>query len=288
MWVEVGRVSQVWVYPLKSAAGCALEGTSGGEREVEVERRGLRGDRRWMLVDGEGRMLSQRALPAMARLAARPWGAGERGLHVVSWRRGGEWGGEMEVEAPTSGEPVEVEVWGDRVQALAAPEVASAWLAGELGARCALVYLPDAVTRPVDARYGEAGDEVSFADGFPLLVVSQGSLDDLAERAGEQALGDARRVRPNLVIEGCAPYAEDRWARVRVGGEVELALVKPCGRCAMVNVDPQTGEVGREPLATLAGYRRGEDGKVTLGQNATPRRLGRVRVGDTVAAWIGI
>lgn len=274
MWKVVAEVSEVWVYPLKSARGVSLA-------QAQVTARGLWGDRRWMLVDARGQMISQRTCPKMATLAASVWG--ERGLRVVSVRGGGE----AEVEPPQEGERVEVEVWGDRVEARTAPEAVSAWLAGELGVRCALVYLPEEVKRPVDARFGLPEDEVSFADGFPLLVLSQGSATDLGAQAQDAGCGDVRRLRPNVVVEGCAPYAEDGWSRIRIGGEVELALVKPCGRCGLINVDPDTGRVGDQPLRALTRYRRTEDGKVNIGQNAIPRRLGTVRVGDAVEAWIG-
>jgi uncharacterized protein YcbX len=138
--------------------------------------------------------------------------------------------------------------------------------------------MPEDAVRLVDPDYASHGEVVSFADGFPYLVVSQGSLEQLSERVGEPM--SAGRFRPNLVIGGCEPGAEDGWKRVRIGGAV-FSLLKPCSRCEIVTINPDSGHAGKEPLATLAGYRK-QGKKVLFGQNAVAQGRGRVRRGDAV------
>ncbi len=144
----------------------------------------------------------------------------------------------------------------------------------------ALVHVDARMERPVDPRYAGPGERVGFADGFPLLLVSRASLEELNRRLPRPVTME--HFRPNLVLEGCEPFAEDSWKRLRVGG-VELELVKPCARCVFTTVDPLTGVKARdgEPLRTLTRFRR-RDGKVLFAQNALVRRSGTLQVGDPV------
>jgi MOSC domain-containing protein len=141
--------------------------------------------------------------------------------------------------------------------------------------------MPDDLVRPVNRDYGEADDQVSFADGFPLLLISEASLADLNGRL--PAPVEMRRFRPNLVVDGDLPYAEDNWRRIRVG-DVEFAGVKNCSRCVFTTIDPDSGEVhpDKEPLRTLSTYRRRTQGGVYFGQNLIPRDAGVIRIGDPV------
>lgn len=257
-------VSRLFVYPVKSLGGMELD-------EAEVETRGFRHDRRWMLVDGRGVFLSQRSHPRMALARARV--EGER--LVV------EAPGMPALELPLVPEPrgaVTVSVLGDEVGAVPCDGEADRWFARFLGAPCRLVYMPDGTERAVEPRYAAAGDRVSFADGFPFLVLSEASLDDLNGRLPEPVPVD--RFRPNIVVAGCAPYAEDRWRRVLVGG-IGFRVAKACSRCAITTVDQGSGEKGKEPLRTLATYRKA-GGEVYFGQNAIPDATGPLRVGDFV------
>ena len=257
-------VSRLFVYPIKSLGGMQLDA-------AEVEARGFRHDRRWMLGDDRGVFLSQRRHPRMA--LARVIVEGER--LVVNAP------GMPELELPLRPEPVarlRVSVWGDEVEAAACGGEADRWFAGFLGTACRLVYMPDETQRVVDSPYAVAGDLVGFADAFPLLVLSEASLDDLNSRLVEPVPVD--RFRPNVVVAGCAPYDEDRWPRVRAGG-VGFRLAEPCSRCAVTTVDQSSGERGREPLRTLASYRRvGEE--VFFGRNAIADGKGTLRAGDAV------
>jgi uncharacterized protein YcbX len=171
-----------------------------------------------------------------------------------------------------------VTVWDDTVEALIAAD--EGWLSARLGVDCRLVFMDDDLRRPVDPDYAIGDDITSFADGFPLLLVSTASLDDLNGRLARPVT--MARFRPNLVVTGCPPFSEDGWRRIRIGG-AELALVKRCARCVLTTIDPHTGvrDPDGEPLATLAGYRRAERG-VMFGQNLLVVRPGPVAVGDAV------
>jgi uncharacterized protein YcbX len=157
----------------------------------------------------------------------------------------------------------------------------AAWLGGVLGVACRLVYLADAEARAVNPEFGAPGDVVSFADGYPLLLCSAASLAAL--NAGLAVPVPMLRFRPNLVVEGAAAWAEYDWARVRIGGVVFRA-VKPCDRCVVTTIDPETGlqPDPDEPLRTLKMFRRDARGRVLFGQNLVPDGGGIVRVGDAV------
>lgn len=255
---------------MKSAAGATLDA-------MEIEPRGPRHDRRWMAVDENGRFVTARALAPMVRLRAE---IVARGLRLSM--PGGE---AIEIDAPTAdAERISVNVWKDSVSALRAGDVADRWLTAALGQPLRLVYMDAQARRAVDPAYARPGDEVSFADGYPLLAISQAALDDLNARLAENggAPMTMLRFRPNLEIAGIAAHAEDAWRRVRIG-EIEFDAVKPCTRCVFTTVDPDTGErdADGEPLRTLKDYRRAPNG-ITFGMNLIPRGTGTLCVGDAV------
>jgi hypothetical protein len=181
--------------------------------------------------------------------------------------------------APDAKTPT-VTVWRSTLPAATATETAALWLSDILGRPCHLVFMADPASRPVDPAYAQPHDTVSFADGFPVLLASTASLDDLNTRlANPVPIG---RFRPNLVVSNAVPWAEDAWRRIRIG-DVVFRLPKPCTRCIVTTVDQQTGERPdpQEPLRTLATFRRGAGG-VMFGQNMVPEAPGRISVGDTV------
>jgi hypothetical protein len=223
-----------------------------------------------MLVDESGRFLSQREAPALARLTAVPAEAG------LALRLGSE---SLMVAVPLEGRTVEVQIWEDRVRALDAGDGPAAWLTARLGRTLRLVYMPDASYRYVDGRYAGSGETVSFADGFPLLLVSASALHRLNEKLSAPVGLD--RFRPNLIVSGCEPHAEDSWRRIRIG-ELEFDVAKPCARCVVPSINQQTGEKDSEILRVLASYRRGEDRQVYFGQNLVYQQTGRLAVGDPV------
>ena len=259
-------VSALFVYPVKSCRGIAVD-------RAEVEAQGLRHDRRWLIVDEARKHVTQREEPRLARVDV---AIDEEGGALVLSAPGH---GALHLPlAPAEGATTRVQVWRDEVDALCGGDEASRWVSAFLGARASLVFMPDDVVRPVRPDFAKAGDRVSFADAFPLLVVTAPSLDDLNARLDRPLPMD--RFRPNVVVDGCPPWAEDRWRRARVG-PVPLRLPKPCDRCVVTTTDQRTGERGIEPLRTLATFRQIE-GKVYFGVNAAPDALGWIAVGDRV------
>lgn len=262
-------LSSLHLYPIKGIAGIDLD-------TALVEPRGLCDDRRWLLVDADGRFLSQRELPRMSQLRAVADGPGWR----LSAERLQAALPPLLLQPPASATRVEVTVWDDSVSAQLAAAEANDWFSRALGQPVRAVFMDADAHRPVDRDYGRRSDEVSFADGFPLLVANEASLADLSARIGEPLA--MARFRPNLVIAGAEAWAEDGWQRLRIG-EVELDLVKPCARCLVTTLDPATGQPHprQEPLRSMAGFRK-QQGKLMFAVNAIPRRLGRLTVGQTV------
>ena len=259
-----GTLSSVIVYPLKSAAGVMLD-------SAVVEEHGLALDRRWMLVGEGGGFLSQRELPRMALLRVEV--AGDH----LSVQAPAMPPLHLELE-PKGSVPVTTHIWADTCTGLAVDPEADAWFGSFLRVDCRLVYIPSASFRTVDQEFAEPGDHVGYADGFPFLLASASSLDDFNKRANTDL--PMNRFRPNLVVTGFEPYAEDEWRHVRIGG-MGFRVVKPCARCNITTVDQTTGETGKEPLRTLANYRR-VGGNVLFGQNLIHDGRGVLRVGYPV------
>jgi uncharacterized protein YcbX len=261
------QVTELNIYPIKSTRRIAL-------RESAVLPRGLPWDRRWMLIDDSGRFITARQHPRLATVQTAieadrlQVSAAGRAAFSVPLR-------------PADRQMVEVTVWKDTLHAVLASPAADAWFSEFLGLNCRLVQMTDDLVRAVNPDYGQAGDQVSFADGFPLLLISEASLADLNSRL--DAPVEMRRFRPNLVVDGDGPYAEDGWRRIRIGG-VEFAGVKNCSRCVFTTIDPDSGALhpAQEPLRTLSSYRRRPQGGVYFGQNLIPRSAGVIRVGDAV------
>lgn len=260
-----GWIAQIHIYPVKGLRGCEIA-------TCRVEPWGLEGDRRWMLVDAAGTFLSQRELPGMARIGVE---TGSEGIFLVAD------GDRVAARFPNPASPRRnVLVWRDTVSVLVAEDDANRWLSLKLGVACSLVYMDEPVSaRAIDPAFA-AGAPVSFADGFPILITSLVSLRELNTRSGVRTPMD--RFRANIVIDGAEPWAEDRWHTITAGSTV-LAPVKPCARCSVTTVEQATGlRLGREPLRTLATFRRASDGGVRFGQNIVPVRTGSLSVGDPV------
>lgn len=261
-----GHVHSLFVYPLKGARGISVP-------SFVLTPLGPEHDRRWMVVDAEGQFVSQRTHPAMVLLEAMPIPTGLR-LYAAGC-------GEMVVPFPDASAPGEdLMVWDHPSFVQEAPE-ARAFLKqffGRDGLR--LMYQPSHPARRVDLRYAtHPDDKVSLADGYPVLIANVASCEDVAQRVGMPI--EMERFRPNIVVEGPAPWDEDAWRAVTIGGSVRLAVVKPCARCTVVTVDPATGVMGKEPLRTMATFRK-QGHKVLFGMNAIPQTLGTVQVGASV------
>ena len=273
------RLHSIHIYPMKAARAVDLD-------ESVVEPWGLVGDRRWLLVDEDGRFVSQREEPSLARVVV-SYGPGmitdgqetvSRGPGTISVSASGCPGRQVTARP----ELLKVTVWGSTVLAAAAGPEGDAWFSAYLGRPVRLVYLDDPTRRAVDPQFGRPGDVVSFADGFPLLLTSSASLGELGcwlTEAGERPV-PMTRFRPNAVVTGAPPWAEDRWRRIRIGA-VEFRVVKPCGRCVVTTTDQTTGEVTKQPLKML-GRRRRFGQQLVFGQNMIPEaRTGhRLRSGS--------
>ena len=261
----IAYVSALYEYPVKSCRGHRVESS-------RFDRFGPVGDRRWMVVDGHGDFLTQRVLPAMATIEAAPT---ERGLNLRA--PGME---RLPVRRPQSGQPYIAAVWNDYVDMLDCGDEAAEWLGRYLGTPSRLVVTGPDYRRPV--RRGGQGAHTSLADGYPFLLVSEASLEELNGRMGRPLGMD--RFRPNIVVRNCAPHAEDGWSRFRIG-TATFTGVKPCSRCAITTTDQMSGSRdGKEPLRTLAKYRRlNNDAQVFFGQNIVHLEAeGEIRVGDEI------
>lgn len=257
-------LTEIRIYPIKGAAAIRTPA-------AELDAFGLRHDRRWMIVDAAGGFVTQRDHPHLALLAT--------ALSPDALLLHSPVAGELALPLQPAGPGVQVRVWADDVAAVDAGDAAAEFLSAHLGFAARLVHMPDRTLRQVDLDYGRQGDRVGFADGFPLLLITQESLDALNARVGEPL--PMLRFRPNLVVQGATPHAEDTWRRIRIG-TVDCDVVKPCARCVVTTVDPATAVAGKEPLRTLAGYRRW-NGKTWFGQNVIHRGTGRLAEGDAVA-----
>ncbi len=261
------HLSGLHLYPLKSGAAFS-------PAVARVDALGPVGDRRWMLVGADGAPLTQRELPRLARVHALPAPGG--GLELVALGMPA-----LAVAPPGPDAPrARTRLWGRDAEGRLATDEASAWLGEFLETACRLLFVPPELARPVAEPWGREGDRTAFTDGFPFLLVGEGSLRALNDRLAHPVPMD--RFRPNLVVAGTEPFEEDGWDRVRIG-DLDLRVVKPCPRCVVTTVDQATGvrDPAGEPLRTLAGFRtRGN--KVWFGMNAVHEAEGELRLGASV------
>lgn len=256
-------LSNISVYPLKSGKGISLQ-------ESWLDELGLVNDRRLMLVDSSGRFVTQRQNPKIGLIDVRADGDN------VEFRFGGS---EIRLSRNEFSHEESVVVWRDSVMADMHNAALAESLSDFLDEPVGVAWISRRAFRQVDREYYDVKQAVSFADGFPLLIISNASLDDLNSRL--EAPLSMQRFRPNLVIDGCEAYEEDRWKRIAING-VEISLVKPCSRCVITTIDPLKAEKsGKEPLATLGTYRKNQFG-VCFGQNAVHHQTGLLKVGASV------
>lgn len=257
--IEITRIS---VYPVKSLRPIRPDNWL-------VERRGLKHDRRWMVVDEDGIFITRREIPEMAKLEAVP--EGER---LVLSKEGM---GSLSVPVKPQGPSGSVKVWRTRTTARYVSPEADEWLTQAIGQSCRLVYMPESAKRRINREYNAGQDLVGFADAYPILVASEASIEELNGRLDSPI--PIQRFRPNLVIKGCDPFEEDSWSRLQIGA-VTLRAARPCIRCLVTTQDPDTGKsLGPEPLKTLATYRKVKNG-VKFGMYYIPETLGCIALGD--------
>lgn len=263
------RVTGLFRYPIKSCAGHSLD-------EAVLDARGITYDRRWMVADSMGVFRTQRELPRMALI--HPTVSGD----ALTLRAEGM--PDLPVPLLADGSRLRVGVWNDKVVAIDQGEAVAEWLTRFLAEPLRLVRFDDAEDRRVEQAYAvRPEDQVGFADAYPLLIGNEASLAELNNRLAEPL--PMRRFRPNVVVAGAEAYAEDTWGRIRVG-DVPIAVVKPCARCAITTVNPDTAVKGKEPLTALAKYRRAAGG-VMFCENAIHLDLGTLRVGAEVTVEAG-
>ena len=258
------KISGLFVYPIKSLGGIALN-------KAQVLSRGLEHDRRWMLVDEQNRFLSQREIPQMALLYVE---ITPKGLLVMHRHQPEEF-----VAVPflfDAKEEAVCTIWDDECLAEFVDSEIDKWFTEMLQVKCRLVYMPVSTLRQVDQQYAQPGQITSFADAYPVLIVGQASLDELNSRLKEAIPMD--RFRPNIVFTGGEPFQEDRMQYFNIG-KVNFHGVKPCARCQVITIDQESGVAGKEPLKTLSAYRK-KNNKVYFGQNLLHEGEGAISIGD--------
>lgn len=263
-------LSEINIYPIKSLKGISLE-------QSKIERRGLEFDRRWMLVDENNNFLTQREFPKMSVIST----AIEKKCLRVAFN-------EKDLEIPfepKNGAGAKVKIWSSKVPARIYHDSINDWFSGILQTNCRLVLMPAETHRKVNYLYAvKKDDHVSFADGYPFLLIGENSLNDLNSRLEDPVPMD--RFRPNFVVSDSEAFAEDGWKRIKIGGSL-FHLVKPCARCVMTTIEQTSGvKTGTEPLKTLARFRipkRSLKRKILFGQNLIAENAGEIlRVGDKI------
>ncbi|MFD1255458.1 MOSC domain-containing protein [Mucilaginibacter terrae] len=259
----MAHISQLYIYPVKSLGAISLQ-------QSEVTSRGLRYDRRWMLIDEKNRFLSQRKYPQMSlfHLILQ-----ENGIKVTYQPTGQHI---IIPYKPQTNTVVEVDVWDSLCTGNYVSEEVDEWFSTLLNITCRLIYMTDDSLRQVDERYAGPGHITSFSDGYPILLISEASLADLNTRLTHPV--SINRFRPNIVIKGTEAYLEDCLQHFEAGG-ISFYGVKPCARCVMIGVDPLTANTGAEPLKTLASYRK-VNNKIYFGQNLIHKGEGTISIGD--------
>lgn len=258
-------VASLTYFPIKACRGFDVASS-------HVTRMGLEHDRRMMVVKPEGGFLTQREHPRLA-LVTPTMDSGAVILSAPNFDS-------LRVHFHTRGTPISVDIWRSKdVQAVDQGEEAAQWFSDWLGASVRLVHIADGFIRRINEKYAvNPDDHIGFADGYPILLASEESLADLNARLETPV--PMNRFRPNLVVRGCEPFAEDVWKRIRIGG-VEMAVVKPCARCVVTTIDKETLAQNKEPLKTLNTFRK-QAGGVMFGQNVIPMGAGRFEVGMSV------
>lgn len=263
----IARVSSLHIYPIKGCRGIE-------KREARVLRSGLEHDRRYMVAHEDGSFASQRSDPRLCLVSTEI----DRDRLIVHTSDRAS----LELSLSLQGqEKRAVTIWRDTVQGTVS-EPGSAWFSAFLGKPVSLVYVESEALRPVNPKHAEHDDRVGFADAYPVLAAGNASLEDLKGRMPRQEAETMTmdRFRPNICLDGLLPFEEDEFSRLSIG-EISFFAPRLCERCVVTTIDPKPAEAGREPLRTLAAYRKW-DGAVWFGVNWIPRSSGTVRVGDAL------
>lgn len=265
-------IQEIRLYPIKSLGGVSVP-------SAIVEEKGFRYDRRYMLITPTGQFITQRSCHQMALIDV---ALTDTSIRV--WHR--HFPDDVLVlpldpasEATPNPSPIPVSIWDSHhVPAMPLNPGADFWFSQVLGLECRLVFMPESTRRAIDKTYARHDEAVSFADGYPYLVISQASLNDLNNRLPEPIT--MSRFRPNLIVDDCPPFDEDTWLDFQIS-HIPFYGPKPCARCVLTTIDPATGQPGKEPLRTLTHYRN-RNNKILFGQNAIARGTGVLHVGDSI------
>jgi len=259
-------LAEINIYPVKSLGGISLQNS-------EVSDRGLKHDRRWLIIKEEEKFITQRTHPQLALIKTKISGnkliLGHKTKDISP------------LVIPIHHESVEtvlVTIWQDLVEARIVGKYADEWLSEALEIKCRLVYMPDETQRFVNRLYAADSEIVGFADAYPFMMIGQSSLNDLNSRLKEKL--PMNRFRPNFVFSGGKPFDEDKWKKIRIG-EVVFNLVKPCSRCVVTTVNQDSAEKNEEPLKTLSAY-RSINNKIYFGQNLLHEGTGILKIGDEI------
>lgn len=263
-------LTEINIYPVKSLSGISLKSSA-------VEERGLKYDRRWMLVYEDGMFFTQRDHPQMALLQP----VIEDGCLKIFHKQDKTKAVSIPPQRDSDSE-ISVVIWDDKVNARTYSGKIDEWFSDILGFKCRLVYMPDTTNRKVDPGYAK-NKIVSFADGYPLLIIGEKSLFDLNKRMDVPL--PMNRFRPNLVFSGGNPFDEDKWKSFQID-RVRFKTIKPCSRCVITTTDQDTTERGHEPLKTLATFRN-QNGHVMFGMNVIPESLGEITLGNEIKSATG-
>jgi uncharacterized protein YcbX len=258
-------IANLTYYPIKACRGFDVPVSA-------VERMGLASDRRMMVVTPAGKFLTQREYPKLALVTPKL----EDGALTLS-------APQMDILSHVvqrTGESRRVDIWRSKgVDAIDQGELTAQWFSDWLGASVRLVHIANGFQRSLNPDYAvNTDDHTGFADGYPILLISEESLQDLNSRLESPV--PINRFRPNILVRGCEPFVEDTWKRIRIG-DLDMAVVKSCGRCVVTTIDKETLERSKEPLKALSTFRR-QNGKVMFGQNVIPMNEGRLEVGMSV------
>jgi uncharacterized protein YcbX len=260
------ELKEIVIYPIKSIAGVSVQEAYAGER-------GFENDRRWMLIDEHNKFITQRQHHQLALVQLKMSGETIELTHTDASM------GSIRIPLKISGNPgLPADIWDNQVNVIWPELEADSWFSDYLGQTCRLVYLPDESVRRVDPDYVSENVNTSLSDGYPYLLANMASLRDIEIRSGVSL--SMTRFRPNLVVDSGTAFEEDKWKELR-GGEVAFRAVKPCARCVLTTIDPQTGVAGSEPLQTLSTYRK-TGNKILFGQNMIALRYGNIRLGESL------
>ncbi|MGE0587845.1 MAG: MOSC domain-containing protein [Cyclobacteriaceae bacterium] len=262
--MDTYKLEEIWIYPVKSLSGIRLP-------SAQVMEKGFQYDRRYMLVDENNKFITQRAFPLMSQFKLENQ---EESFRII-------FEGDS-IEIPNNPKGIanhfDVTIWDDTVKVAELSKEHSKWFSERMNLACKFVFFPEGNDRLVDQAYATNLEHVSLADGYPFLIIGQRSLDDLNKRLKEPV--SMRRFRPNLVFSGGEPFAEDSWSEFTIGDN-RFVNLKLCARCVLTTVDPETGQQGTEPLATLATFRRSGN-KVNFGANLVAVDHNIIKEGDKI------